>query len=49
MRGAREDLLSSGIGVSVTDDRPHHGEAYLEVFIDDVRQIVARLLEGKAK
>jgi len=44
MRGAREDLLRCGIDISMEDDRAHHGEAYLEVFLSDLRKIAARLL-----
>ena len=44
MRGAREDLFQSGIGADMEDDRAHHGEAYLRVFLNDLRKIAARLL-----
>ena len=49
MRGAREDLLRSGIGADMEDDRAHRGEAYLEVFLDDLRKIAARLLSSRTR
>jgi len=43
IRSAKDDLLDSGIGIKLTDDRPHRAEAYLDVFIKDVRGVVDRL------
>jgi len=44
MRDAREDLLTSGIGVDPKDDRPYRSEAYLDVFVADMEQIAERLV-----
>jgi len=44
MRSAREDLMASGIGMMVEDDRAHHGETYLDVFHRDIQKLAVRLL-----
>ena len=49
MRSAREDLMASGIGMMVEDDRSHHGETYLDVFHRDIQKLAARLLGGTDK
>lgn len=44
MRRARADLLNSGIGVNVEDDRPYKAEEYLDIFMRDMGRIRDRLL-----
>ncbi len=46
MRAARRDIEDSGIGAAPEDDRPHHAEEYLAVFVRDVRQLAKCLIDG---
>ncbi len=43
MRAARDDLQGSGVGLHVEDDRAYTAEAYLPVFLRDIRSILATL------